>query len=378
MENYNNLGIDKKMALYCKGKRITDYIYDSCDSMRNRTVMKKGNVLDVFDNVTGEKMFSVKDVDTFNMNDDTVIFSKGKYYGAYSYDGTLILEREYLKIDKIHGYFVVTDSEGNTGVYKWKDNKLTEIIEPMSCLEIRIHEQGIMVYKNIDGNKVKGYYTLEGRQIVPIIYTNMNFNSDGIYVTDVNDKTGFYSYSGKELIPAEYDGITSLNNSFIVYKKIKNRRRFGLWIKSGKQILKPIYDSYITKSPYVIFSSGDLSAVYDLVNGKRILPLRFRSINVYYNVIYASEDLRTFSLYSGKTGKQLLENKFKDVKMFDKYVLKVTEGTKNYYYLTRHNVLIDATIWEVKYSEVYQEVLIKEKNSKKDGVLFTEWIKYQN
>ena len=39
---------------------------------------------------------------------------------------------------------------------------------------------------------------------------------------------------------------------------------------------------------------------------------------------------------------------------------------KSYYYLTRHNTLLDTDKWSVNYSEEYQEVVIKEKNSKNE------------
>ena len=165
----------------------------------------------------------------------------------------------------------------------------------------------------------------------------------------------------------EYSTFSSLNNCFIVSKRNKNGTKYGLYTQDGIQVLKPRYDNYTIKSPYVIFSNGELSCVYDLVTGKRILPLKHMHVCICYNIIYATEDYRTFSIYSAKTGKKMLENKFESVSMYDTHILKVTEKNKIYYYLTEHNMLVDSKKYDVMYSSDYRQVLISKKKKENIG-----------
>jgi len=379
MEYYNNIGMDKKIALYFNGGEKTAYIFDSGQSFRNITVMQRSNKIVVFDNVKCEKLFDVEGVVSFKLERDAIVYCNGEYYGAYSYNGKAILETAYLKISQIKDYFKVVDCNQNIGLYHFVNGVLIQIIKPAKYLDIRVQEQGIVVYKEINSSKLKGYYSLDGKEIIEPKYVNINFNSDGIYVTTLDDKIGFFSYQGNVIVPPIYDGINPLNNSFIVYKQTKKGiKKYGLYTKEGAQVLKTRYDGYITKSPYAIFTIGQLYSVYDLITGKRILPLKFRNLDIYYNVIYATEDLKTFTLYSAKTGKKLLDDKFEHVNRYGKYILKVGIKNKCYYYLTRHNTLLDIDKWSANYSEEYQEVVIKEKNSNSDGILYTEWAKYQN
>lgn len=378
MEYCNNIGIDKKFALYFSSvKKKTDYIYDSGKSQKNITVMQRSNVIDVFNNLTGEKLFELKGVESFKLGIRSIIYNDGKHYGAYSDDGKVILEAEYSSIYEAKNYFVVVNSDGNRGVYKWDNNKLKEIIKPTDCLDISIHDKGIVLYKELAGYIVKGYYSLDGKEIIEPKYLSIDFNSVGIYVSTIDGKRGYFSHSGEVIVPPIYDGVTHLNNSFIVYTYTKKgNKKFGLYTNDGRQILKPGYSMLITKSPYAIFNTGQLYGVYDLITGKRILPLKFQVLEVYYNVIYASDDLKTFTLYSAKTGKKLLDEKFEIVKIHDKYILKVMKQNKPYYYLINHNTLIDADIWDIQYSEEYKDIIIKEKGTNSKEMLYVEWAKH--
>jgi len=379
MEYYNNMCLDQKIALYLNGKRITEYIYDSGKSYNGITVMQRGNIIDVYDNIKGEKLYYLVGVSDFNIENDGILLYNGKYYGMRTYSGKVILPPKYQRITRSREYFKTVDYRGNTALYLWKDDNLKEIIKPKKDIDIRVIDNGIILYNMQPGECAKGYYSLEGKEIIPTKYANMNFNSEGVYVTTLDGKTGFYSCSGKELVPAIYDGIIPTSNSFIVYNHNGNNgaRKFGFYNKEGKKILEPRYDNYINKSPYAIFSKGKLCCLYDLAVGKRVLPLKFKAINVYYNVVYATEDFKTFKIYSAKTGEKSLADSYEVVNMYLPYVLTVSKEGHKYYYSILHNMLIDSEKYNLEYSNEYKEVLIS-KIGKEDKLLLSEWVNKLN
>lgn len=377
MEKCNNVCIEKRVALYFKGIRITEYIYDYGESKNGITVMQRGNVIDVYDNNTGKKLYNLFGVDSFKIEKEGIILYDGKYYGMRTNDGTVILRTGYLSINKCKDYLKTLDVKGNLGLFRWKDNTLEEIIKPQQLVDIRVQDNGIVVYKNVAGVRAKGYYSLDGIEIIKPKYKEFSFNSQGIYVTTHGDQKGFCSNSGKEIVPPLYSEIIPVRNCFIVCNNSENgREKFGMYNQKGNLLLKPRYDKFLFNPPFCIFRLGELYCLYDVITGKRILPLKYRQINSYYNVVYATEDFKSFSIFSGKTGTELLKDKFESVTLFAPFVLAVTKNKHLYYYLTLHNTLVDSQKYDVEYSDEYKEVLIGKKG-KEEKVLFTEWINKQ-
>jgi len=378
MKILDNVFFEQKTALYFKGRRITPYAYDKCDSKYGIIVMQRGNIIDVYSYETGEKLYYLVGVDSFKIEKDVIILSDGRYYGIRTHDGRVILGPKYSSITNCNGYLKVVDYRGNMGVYLWKYDELSEIIKPDKYTDIRVHDDGIMVYKKVDEQVVKGYYSLNGDMIIEPKYTEISFASYGIRVMTSEDKIGLYSYSGKQIIPPLYDEIITANNSFIVLTNLKNNRsQVGLYNAEGEKLLESRYDKFYRMSPYCVFEKGILCCLYDMLTGKRILSLKYKHINRYYNAIYATEDFKTFSIYSGKTGKKLLEDKFETVKIYAPFILSVVKNGKPYYYLTLHNMLVDSEKYNVEYSDEYKEVLIG-KRDKEKKVLFTEWLNKQS
>lgn len=377
MKHYNNIGLEEKTAVYFNGERITEYMYDTGDSKNNITVMQSGDMIDVFENHTGKKLYNLSGVEGFKIENNGIIISNGKRYGMITYYGKVILEAKFLKIDKCKDYLKTVDENRQIALYLWENNVLKEILPPQKCEDIRVHDEGIMLHRTINDKKCRGYYSLDGKEIIPPEFIEISFSSHGIYVTTPEDKKGVYSYLGKIIIPPIYFTIAHINKCFVVYFTLKNGKKgIGLYTEDGTEIITPRYDRFLSKPPYCMFEKNELYCLYDMVAGKRILPLKYKNITVYYNVLCATEDYKSINLFSGKTGKKLIENSFESVTLYEPYILKVAKKGHEYYYLITYNTLVDSEKYEVEYSEEYKEVLISRKEEK-NKMLFTEWFNKQ-
>ena len=113
-----------------------------------------------------------------------------------------------------------------------------------------------------------------------------------------------------------------------------------------------------------------------MCTGKRVLPLKYKNIRAYYNVVCATSDSKSFGIYSASTGRKLCEHDFElrdgyDPYVVAPYIVMVRTNNKSYYYLTQYNILLDAKKYTVTYSEEYKQVLISDGKNKE--IPFVEW-----
>lgn len=380
MKTKGAVRLEQKVALIIDDEKVTRYIYDEGIMHNDITVMRRGLSIDIYDNTSREKVATVHGVKSFEIKENCIVtYNFLNECGALLYNGNELLKCKYVKILEQGDYIIVTGKDKTKALYKFVNNGLTTVIDIGVFSDIKISSSGIIVYKEKEGVIYKGYYSFDGKTIIQPLYTELSFAQKGIYV--FNDKPinncGYFSYSGQEIVPAEYKDIKQYNNCFVVSKVIDNKLKHGLYSSDGKEILKARYDKYDINSPYIVFYLGKNACAYDLCTGKRILPLKYKNIRAYYNVICATVDEKTFNIYSASTGRKLCEYDFELRSGYDPYVvapyiLKVKANNKTYYYLTQYNILLDANKYTVTYSEEYKQVLISDGKNKE--ISFVDWI----
>lgn len=384
MKSKGNVRLEQKLALVIDDEKVTRYIYDEGKTYNGITVMRRDLCIDIYDNILSKKIATVYNVKSFEIKKKCIVtYNLINECGAFLYNGTQLLECQYNRIVEYGDYLIATLNDGTKALYKFVNNRLAAIIESGEFSDIKISRSGIIVHKEKDEVIYKGYYSLDGKPIIPPLYTELSFAQKGIYVykdklinNDGNNR-GYFSCCGREIIPAEYHDIKQYSNCFVVSKIIDNKLKLGLYSVSGKEILKVRYDKYDINSPYIIFYLGKKACAYDLYTGKRILPLKYKNIRVYYNVICATQDDKTFNIYSASTGRKLCEHDFELRSGYDPfvvapYVLNVCANNKSYYYLTQYNTLLDAKKYTVTYSEEYKQVLISDGKNKE--IPFVDWL----
>lgn len=370
----------KKVAFYIDYKRVTDFVYDDGKAYNEITIMQRENTIEVFDNKTGRVKAVLQNVFSFDVIKDSIITYNGLEYSAWTLNGKNILPPIYLKIQKHDSYFIVTTKTRKVGVYKWEKKSLIEIIPPEEFIGVQLHLAGINVVKESEGKLYRGFYSYAGKEVISPRYKEVNFNSSNIYVITHENKYGMFTYEGKQIIPPEYDFVKLYKNCYIVGIFDSKEYKYGLYTKEGKQVLKARYDRYEIESPFVYFTIGFKKSVYNLNNGKRILPLRYEIIHKYYDVIYGTENYSEFFIHSSKTGKKLLEESYECIHKAMPYVLVLKKKSKVYYYLTKYNKLLDAHDYTVKYDEEDKKIYVRKLwHNKKDEILFkTEWELYSD
>lgn len=224
---------------------------------------------------------------------------------------------------KFNGKWGVIDSIGNT-------------IIPFKYDEISFNnntDDYIIVKLN---NKVGWLDRKTYKEIIPCLYDNIDYfsnNKDFIRVK-LDEKYGLLDKSYKAFIPIQFADIVELGN-FLEVKTISQSYsdcKRGLYDKNtGKEVLPAIYtrisfadekNSYVRDNPneeYNSFIRIEMKNTYGLcdINGKVILPCKFKRIESFDSKGFAKVELEDkYGVYD-KSGKEIIPCKFDRIDAFD-------------------------------------------------------------
>jgi len=180
------------------------------------------------------------------------------------------------------------------------------------------------------GGKI-GYIDEAGKEIVPIIYDNIegfgtvkksNFNN--FVRVENNSKYGLLDFeSGYLTVPAIYDEISSFNDlssNLNKIAKVKKDRKYGFITKDGEVIISPIYqeiDEFNNEySSFTLDIKSDLKNVLEKVtlNKKFDKPFFFDGINNKYKLYLkkVSDKILTDFVFKAKTEEKIVAITFDD------------------------------------------------------------------
>lgn len=97
-------------------------------------------------------------------------------------------------------------------------------------------EEGLFEVKR---NGKHGHIDLQGREIIPCLYDEGNYFSEGVAAECLNEKWGMVDYFNNTIIPFEYEGICVCQNNIIPAKK---NNKWGLINKNNEILADFIYD----------------------------------------------------------------------------------------------------------------------------------------
>ena len=371
---------DKKIALYINDKKITDYIYNWGKKSNGIACMGKDDyTIDVYDLENEKIKFSIEGAKDASIKKDTIVITtQYDMKCIYDFNGNVILSPRYIDIFVKNDYYIVTNSDKIKELYKKENDIMKRIISSeVEASDIRLCNEGTIIYSYISKVKYCGVYSYEGKEIVPVQYKSIDFRKTDIIVKASDDNIGIYSYSGRQLISAEYKVIVLFNNCYIVGKQINYHNYYGLYTKTGKKVLSPRYEEYRVTLPFIYFDIAGKKCLYNLYTGKRVLPLKYRHIVPYFNVIYASEDNKKYSLHSGENGDLITNELYDRIEIYDLEILRLKRNHEcDVYYLVRHNAFVDADKYKVLYNQNDNKIYIMDPSSTKNTDLYSMYKLY--
>lgn len=232
--------------------------------------------------------------------------------GVAASNGKMLVPCEYLR-GEIHGIFLneqyicMTDFEGKQALFSPEGKQLT----PCDFDDISEGTRGIIVTKKVNGRRLSGAYSLEGKELARCEYDYVYFmdNHPYIRVTKKNngkDLNGLFSINGEVVLPCEYYNISFERNMIWVTKEVGgDKRSYGIYSLKGEQIVPCQYANIdrLTQAnePTQIFALQDekfraLSFIAIDTQGKVIVPF-----NKYQGIKKAAQNLYTIQ-QNGKWG----------------------------------------------------------------------------
>lgn len=269
-----------------KGKKITKALYDEIEGLpykEGELIAKVNNKLGVI-NIKGKKMvdneYDSIAVDGYYINGKGYRYAgyivnnktnEGFRYGYINYNGKVILKTDYNEISRIidvedkETSYLVVSKNGQYGVMK--DEK--EIIKnEFQSIEYDKTNNVLTVEKN----RKYGIATLEGNEIIPTKYEQIDIT--GIYIYAKNEQgITVYNSNGTE---ANIDkNIVILNTDNEKYKiRISNENgtKYGVIGKDGKQIIeeKYRYAEYLHDDYFIVSNDKSQLGVVDNKDNEKI------------------------------------------------------------------------------------------------------------
>lgn len=265
-----------------KGKKITNAIYDSIESLLYKEgclLVKKDEKYGVI-NIKGKQIIETKydsitadgyyDKNTEYRKAGFVVGIKtteGYKYGYISSNGKQLLKEEYNEIERVteieNEIYLLAFKNGQAGIYNNKKQILKHTYEE---IEYNRENELFIVQKN----SKQGVYNKEGKEILKIEYDYIIISNKSIYA-EKDSEIYYFDENGNKQEEQKYKVVYSEENS--KYKVTMNEEdKFGIIDGTGKNILNNefSYIEHIFKDYYIINENGKTS-VYDANTKEKVI-----------------------------------------------------------------------------------------------------------
>jgi len=224
-----------------KGQTIIPFIYAECKNFSEGFAAVKLTTFGkndwIFINTLNQKVAEGFEY-AESFRDSCAIVKKNGKYGIINYEGKLLTDLKYDRIDNFSEKSAIvklkTDGKDKYGVI---NNKGVEIVP---CIYDNLRND---IYENNDKNliiatkdKKSGVLNRKGEIVVPFVYDNINFFSCSMAPVQQNNKFGYVNTSGKLVIPCIYD----YADCFVDYKQWAkvDKGNETLYINKAGQVMR--------------------------------------------------------------------------------------------------------------------------------------------
>ena len=345
------------------GKKITSPIYDEIDTLQ----FKEGELLVKKDNKYG--VINIKGAEIVKANYDKIEADKyydentgykdcgyivsittdeGYRYGYINKDGKELLKTDYNDLYRIletssEETYLICAQNGKYGLYK---NSKKAIDNEYQSLRYDEYNNIIVALKG----KQYGVLTMEGKQIVPFKYNQIDITGENIYATDSNGKVKVFDTNGKET-SLDYNTVFTKveNTSYKINISVRdNKVNYSIYKNNEKKTTKEynyieyLYDDYFLASN----NNGKLGVIDEEEDTK----IQFK-----YNTIQKIENMNLIKAINDNT---------KMTEIYSKDMEKITE---------LENATVEVNDEYIKiYNDSEAKYITKDGQEIKDTDLFTD------
>lgn len=344
-------------------KKITNPIYDEIDTLQ----FKEGELLVKKDNKYG--VINIKGAEIVKANYDKIEADKyydentgykdcgyivsittdeGYRYGYINKDGKELLKTDYNDLYRIletssEEAYLICAQNGKYGLYK---NSKKAIDNEYQSLRYDEYNNIIVALKG----KQYGVLTMEGKQIVPFKYNQIDITGENIYSTDSNGKVKVFDTNGKET-SLDYNTVFTKveNTSYKINISVRdNKVNYSIYKNNEKKTTKEynyieyLYDDYFLASN----NNGKLGVIDEEEDTK----IQFK-----YNTIQKIENMNLIKAINDNT---------KMTEIYSKDMEKITE---------LENATVEVNDEYIKiYNDSEAKYITKDGQEIKDTDLFTD------
>ena len=344
-----------------QGKKITNPIYDEIDTLQfkeGELLVKKDNKYGVI-NIKGAELVKVSydkiEADKYYeeangyKNDGYIVITttdEGYRYGYVNKDGKEILKTEFNDLNRIldvdsNDIYLIGAQNGKYGMYK---NSKKIIDNDYQSLRYDENNNIIVALKG----KQYGVMTIEGKQILPFKYKQIDITGQNIYATKSDGDIKVFDNKGKETELDYNTVITNVpNTSYKINIAVRdNKTVYSIYKNNDKKTDKEYsYIEYLFDN-YFLASSGDGKVGIIDENEKTVIKFDYNSI----------EKIENMNLIQAKNSDGNVEIYSTDMKKITELISGTVEECEDYIKLYNDN--------EIKY-------ITKEGKEIKDSDLFT-------
>ena len=348
---------DKYGIIDFSGKKITNAIYEEIDTLQFKegellvkedgkygVINNRGTILvkTNYDNIEVDKFY---EADSQYKNAGYIVSKKteeGYRYGYVNLKGKEEIEVKYNKLNRITNVnskdtYIIYAENGKYGVAKNGEN----IIE--NNYQSIIYNESNNTLTVLKGKK-NGVLSINGEEIVPFEYKQIDITGKYIYATDADENVKIFETDGKE---SDIDSNTAIidieNTNYQIQIKTEDGKTNYNIYKNNMQITKKeyIYIEYLREDYFIACNENGKLGVIDSAEKTKI--------EFNYNSIHEVEDTemieafnnstKTMDIYSSKMNKicelknGLIENKDEYIKFYNdsetKYISKNEKEISN-------------------------------------------------
>lgn len=329
------------------GKKITSPIYDEIDTLQ----FKEGELLVKKDNKYG--VINIKGAEIVKANYDKIEADKyydentgykncgyivsittdeGYRYGYINKDGKELLKTDYNDLYRIletssEDAYLICAQNGKYGLYK---NSKKEIDNEYQSLRYDEFNNIIVALKG----KQYGVLTMEGKQIVPFKYNQIDITGENIYATDSNGKVKVFDTNGKET-SLDYNTVFTKveNTSYKINISVRdNKVNYSIYKNNEKKTNKEynyieyLYDNYFLASN----NNGKLGVIDEEEDTK--IQFKYNTIQKIenMNLIKAINDTTKMTEIYSKDMEKITELENATVEVNDEYIKIYNDSEAKY------------------------------------------------
>ncbi len=267
------------------GREITKPIYEDIDSLpykEGELLIKQNGKYGII-NIKGKRLIDNKydeiKVDGYYIENEGYRYSgyivsikteEGYRYGYINNKGKDIIKTEYNQLNRVtsiddsNNVYLIVAKNGQVGVMKNKD-----IIIPNEYQSI-VYDSNNKVFE-VEKSKKFGIYNMEGKQIVPVEYDQIDIT--GIYLYAQNAQgTIVYNSNGTEAnINSNVAILNTDNEKYKIRINNENGTKYGIINQEGKKLVEERYNyiSYLYDKYFIVSKeNGKLGVIDDKDNVK--------------------------------------------------------------------------------------------------------------